>query len=421
MDTTVLDDNLSIIKKRWSNIHQTLSHIDISHLTVETEKNTLVVNNIQLTSNYDRQAETQLQISRIPNDSDIAFVYGAGLGDTANFLLERPALKKLHIIILNSAIFLHVLNALEHEWLKDSRVTLHLIETIKEVYSPFCANPAELLLADDDSVQLRDLVSLELNHDYIQKQFTKEHKNTQADIINNLDFIGIDLDLSQFNIAVPEEVFIAAAGPTLEEHLSWLNKNKPFIICLDAALPTLIASGILPNIVIAIDKKVFHFFAELDPIQFSDVPLVYFPSVDKKLLNYWPGERYCSFSQTKMFQGIPELKEKTPLFSAGSVIHPAIDLAVFLKMKKIILLGADFSFSDTKSHAIAKGQAHSTISLASARHWLFDNNSNKVKTIANFKGYLRDLERYIKKHPDTAFFYGSQKSAKIEGTQLWNR
>jgi len=422
MTKSCLEENLAIIEERWPKLYQELQIADYQALQVQTIENTLVINSIQLTSNYNRIAEAELQLSRIPKESEQAFIYGTGLGDSAELILQRSSLKELHVVILNPAVFLHVINVKEHiVWLSDKKTHLHLGTNLNDVYMPFMANPAELILADDRSIKLRDRVSLELNNDFIQSHYLEKDGEIKNSILNNLDFVKIDKSISQLNVNVPQQIFIAAAGPTLEEHLQWLAKNKPFIICLDAALTTLLSTNIIPNIIISIDKRVFHLFKNIPKAQLKGIPLVYFPYVERTLLEFWPGERYCSYSETRMYQGIGELSDKTSLFSSGSVIHPAVDLAVYLRAKEIILLGADFSFPNGKGHATPDGSGKSELDIKSAKHWVFNGLGQKVATMANFKGYLRDLEKYIAKQPNSNFFTGSQLSAKIEGVSLWKK
>jgi hypothetical protein len=422
MTPTCLAENLTIIEKRWPKLHQHIINAHHQAVSVETIENTITINAIQLTSNYDRIAEAKLQLTRIPKSSEKAFIYGVGLGDTAELALQRTALKQLHVIILNPAIFLHIINVKKHNlWLEDKRTNLHLVDKIKDVYKPFLANPAELILADNNSAQLRDRISVELNNDFIQHKYLENDGGIKSSILNNLDYVKKDKSLSQLSLHVPKQIFIAAARPTLEEHLQWLKENSPFIICLDAALTTLLASNIIPDIIISIDKRVFHLFKDIQKDKLKDIPLVYFPYVERSLLDYWPGERFCSYSKTNMYKDITLLKEKVALFSSGSVIHPAIDLAVYLKASEVILLGADFSFPNNKGHATPDGSNKSELDVESAKHWLFNGLGEKVTTMANFKGYLRDLERYIALNPTINFYTGSLLSAKIDGVNLWTK
>lgn len=421
MSKSILEKNLSTINNRWPEIYSHLSSVNQNVHHVEFELNTLIVDDVQLTSKYDRIAEALLQSTRVPAGSKNAFIYGPGLGDLVEILLQRNSITQINVIIMSKTVFLQSLNVRDQAaWLKENRVVLLLAELMGDVIKPFCVNPAELVLADEASAQLRDRLELELNQEYIQKRHIGASSEIQAVIEGNMEYLKQDEDVGQLKVDPPKEVFIAAAGPTLEDHLVWLYQEKPFVIALDAAVKVLVKNNILPDIVVSIDSKVSQLFEGISFDDLEGVPLVYFPSVERRLLEKWRGKRFYTCSRTKMFRNIPEKYRKINLFGAGSVIHPAVDLAVHIKAKKVVLLGADFAFTHNKSHASADKTQDSLIANERARHWVINGRGEKVPTLPNFKGYLRDLERYIENTTGVEFYNGSSLGAKIEGTRLWN-
>ncbi|REL26048.1 DUF115 domain-containing protein [Thalassotalea euphylliae] len=417
-----LQTNLDIVKARWPKLYRAVKNENLAKLTVESEQNTLIINNIQLTTNYNHTAEARLQLSRIPADAKRAFIYGIGLGDTARLALQNKSLQQIHIVILNIGVFTHVMNALDHtDWLKAKEITLYHFDEIDEVYAPFCANPAELTLASDECVLLRDRIQLELNHDFINSNHNTE-KVTKT-IETNLALISKDSPISAMTKLKTDTVYIAAAGPTLEDHLAWLSQNKPFIIALDASVKTLLAHNITPDIVISIDVISDRLFDDLTYEKLSTTSLVYFPNVATKVIEKWRGKRFFSYSNTPMYQAYKAQIDSPALYSAGSVIHPAVDLAAYLGAKSIVLLGADFAFTKNKSHANPEKSAHSKNPLEYAVQftvdWVFNGHGEKVSSMPNLKGYLRDLERYIAAHNHINFLNGSLEGAQIAGTILW--
>jgi len=421
MTTTDDLNSFDIIAQRWPLLFKALEQTPYQELSIEIEQNTIVVNNTQLTSNYDRVAEAELQTSRINEFSNVAYIYGSALGDTARILLARKAIRQLNVVILNKSVFIQSLYALaQADWLCDSRVQLYLAQDFEDIKQPFCVNPAELKLCEKEAEFIADCIQIELNHDYIEKKHNKT--NASSPIKRNIEFIKNDPDISALNIPQQPEIFIAAAGPSLELHLDYLKKNQVFIIALDASVAILLANNITPNIVVSIDYKAFQFFANIPASKLEKVPLVYFPNVETEVLSYWPGPRYCSYSETKMYQNIAKAFPKRPLYCAGSVIHPAIDLAAYLNVKAIILLGADFAFIFNKSHARngLKVSSHE-LDLETAQETICNGYGEIVPTMTSLKGYLRDLERYIATHKNIKFYVGSLHGAKIEGTTLWNK
>lgn len=419
-ENTLLSQQLEIVAARWPAIHQKLLAIQADTLQVSiVHTTTLSINGIQLTSAWDRLAEAKLQAGQIHTAQPVLFLYGPGLGDCANLLLERPQLRQLHVVLLSLAVFLHTLALTEHSWLQDARTQLHLAEELDDIKTPYIVNPAEMILADPESCILRDCLELELNHTFIQRQHLGAKAVTRQRISDNLPFLQQDSDLSSLPATRRKEIFIAAAGPTLEDHFAWLAAHTPYLIAVDAAVAPLLANGIRPDLIVSIDAHSWHLFSGIPPKALTGIPLVYMPGVETELLHNWPGARYYAYSDTPMYASLPERFRTTPLFSAGSVIHPAIDLAVRLKAESIIFLGADFSFVYGKSHATSDTSKKTTIPPERTAHQLRNSEGNNVPTLPNLKGYLRELERYLKRHPRISFYNGSAKGAEISGTTLW--
>ena len=432
MDDLFLEKNISIVHRRWPALLPFFEEAVAQPISIQPQKNTLIVDDIQLTSNYDRETESQLQSLRVPQSSQQACIYGTGLGDLPIALLKRKKLQKLNICILNFKLFLYVLNHFDQSgWLNDNRVELFSYHQIKEVYHPFCCSPSELILADLEASQLRDRLFLEIETEYLSKSHQKSNMHVQQSIVKNLEFIQKDPDISSLLSIRHHDVFIAATGPTLSEHLDWLVEQKkafklPFVIALDASLKPLMHKGIVPNVVVSIDAKADFLFEDLDFNALKNTHLVYFPRVKYDVLKKWRGPRYCSYSSGDLYDEVKSLYPKKTLFSAGSVIHPAVDLAVKMKPKNIILLGADFSFVGEKGHTYWQSNQSYLKNYQDSehthnhQHWLINSLGEKVPTMANLKGYLRDLERYIQSHSEVVFLNGSDKGAKIEGVKLWS-
>lgn len=425
MATANLPKNFEIVSQRWPHLFDALMASNENSVNVDVVESTLTINGIQLTSSYNRVAEAELQIARINIHSNEATIYGPALGDTATLLLKRKALRKLYVVVLNKAIFIHSLQAVETmNWLADKRVHLMLATNNSEVSSPFCANPAELKLADNESEQLADKVQLELNHEFVLQKHQHRQQHQCDPIRDNLTFVEKDADIATLlSEHKHSEIYIAAAGPTLEQHLDYLAQHQPFIIAVDASVRVLLNYGITPNIVISIDYTAFQFFQDIDAKLLANTALVYFPNVETRVLNYWPGPRFCSYSPTPMYQDLFNLYPKTQLFCAGSVVHPAIDLAVYLQASSLILLGADFAFTHNKSHATSNNniKASHELEIGNAQESVKNGLGQRIPTMASLKGYLRDLERYIQKHPHVQFKNGSLVGAFIEGTELWKK
>jgi len=422
MSDLVFERNIAIIAQRWPLFITELELVDPQSVKVERQQHTLVIDNIQLTSNYEPIAEAKLQCEQISSNSAIAHVYGVGIGSVQSELLNRTELKELNVYILNFSIFYYSLAFFDHShWLAEPRTNLFSFKQCKQVCAPFIALPAELVLAQDQAAQLRDRIELELADEFIHQRHNKNNAQIKKVLIENQQLVATDDDILNFDCSKYRRVVIAATGPTLMQHYKWLSKGvEPdvLLIALDASVKPLLEHGIIPDVVVSIDPVAIKLFEDVNMQLLHKTALVYFPRLANDFLFAWPGSRFSCYSLGVLYDDINRIHPKTRLFSGGSVIHPAIDFAVKLGFDHLLLLGADFCFPFGQSHAHWQDWSHVA---KKPKHWLLNSHGDKVATMANFKGYMRDLEQYIAQHPTVCFYNGSVDGAHIEGTLPWKK
>lgn len=432
-------ENIAIITRRWPIFASMLKRVVIDSSQVEYlsgASNTLVYKNIQLSSNYNAKSEAEIQCDHITAADKIVYLYGVGMGVVQQHLLAEPKLQKLNVIPLSIELFAVSLTYVDHQfWLQNPKVNLQLSALQSDVKFPFIALPADLVLAEDDSALIRDLLCLALDSDFIAESNNAQNMNIAKRIEKNMALLHADADVLSIptylkqnikqNTILSVNYVITAAGPTLEYHYAWLKKqrmhNEILLIALDATVKPLLQQGIVPDIVISIDAIASDLFQGVDIAVLKNTALVYFPLLDNAFLQQWPGKRFASFSQGSSFNELANQITKTRLYSAGSVIHPAADLACQLGAKKVLLLGADFSLVNAKTHAenINILQERKLLSANETPHWLLNGKGKKVPTYLNFRGYLRDLEYFIQQQIDVDFYTGSLDGAYIKDAPLW--
>jgi len=432
---TVLSINLAIIKQRWPDIYQQIAllHIaDIDAQWIPGMSDTIVFRGIQQSSSYYADTEANIQCQQVAESEKNIYVYGVGLGHVQKQLLMRQKLDKLTTTILNLHLFLYSLQRVEHsEWLNDGRTRLQLAKENQQVSFPFIALPGSLATVDEAYAPLRDRLCLELDQQFINDAHSSNASAVDNAIKVNSELMSVDKDVLTIaslsalksKLASSATFVIAAAGPTLSDHYDWLQQHADSIILIvvDAAVRPLQEVAIKPDIIVSIDQIANRLFSGVTKEFILGTPLVYFPLLDNEFLIQWPGPRFASLSSGKSFDDIAKRFNKTRLYSAGSVIHPSIDLAVKLGANKVLLLGADFSLLRHQTH-VAQTNILSDKQVLTADetpHWVHNGYGEKVPTYLNFRGYLRDLETYISSHPQVSFFNGSLAGAAIQGASLW--
>jgi len=382
---------------------------------------TLRVNGIQLTGARDRIAEAREQANLIPEDSKAAWVYGLGLGDLARELLARPLLEQLTVVLFHPGLARVVMDRVDFgDWLRDERVELVLACEQSELRSPFAALPGELILADDESARFRDLVQHELAAPWVAARMEDRRELFTKAIQGNLASIVRDGDVAElFDSAPGETIFVAAAGPSLEESYELLRNRSGSLICVGAAMRPLLGAELRPEIVVSIDghpdgmRK--HFTADLSKL--SESTLVYFPVIPPNVLAEWQGRKLVAYGTHPRWSQLQAEVPKGELWGAGTVTHVAVDLAVRMGASRVVLLGCDFGFPGGRTHARGNAYSRKSNQPAGVGTWVHDVHGNRLSTLPNLCGYLRDLERFIALHPEVDFVNASQSGARIIGTQ----
>ncbi|WP_350976676.1 6-hydroxymethylpterin diphosphokinase MptE-like protein [Shewanella sp. AC34-MNA-CIBAN-0136] len=432
--------NLKIISKKWPDIAsrlKTTTFENIEAFLIQGYNQTISVSGIQLSSRHNRLAEAQLFISTLPIDASHITVYGVGMGDVPSLLIDNPQYLSIDVCILNISIFALLISYTDQsEWLSHPNINLNVLpsEKLNFPHFPNIAITPDLTLVSDDNAALRDLLVMELNLDFSNQR----HKSDDPAVLKRFDdnqrYITHDLDAaSLINSHCNDKAIVIGSGPSLEEHYDYLKQmslstQRPLIIAADTALRGLLHNSIKPDFVICIDGLIGEYHLPLALTH--DINLVYFPRVDPIVLNAWLGQRYTAYGGSNIYDTLASSYPKLRLFTNGSVIHPAIDLAVKLKAKEITLLGCDFCYCNNKSHAFwndhkfAQNEAKEQIwvktviqKVKEAKHWVLNGKGQRVATDLNLRAYLRHLELYIAKHPEVKFYQASLSGAKISGSQ----
>ncbi len=414
--------NAEILQRRWPALFERLMSEDSTAIQAELVQglgSTLSVNGIQLTSRHDRLHEAQVQAASLPEKPQL-HVYGTALGDLPQVLLERVGLERLYVHILNGALFALVVQLLDQrQWLEDPRVELFYAGDHPDFFTPFFALPAEMLLADDFNAKVRDRLVSEVHLSFNNRDFDPQSMEIQQRLQECLPVLLADADVAQlFDTCAGREIYVIATGPTLEQHYQRLaairqRAERPLFICVDTAYRPLREHGIVPDLVVSIDQRIS--FRHL-PFEESDgIPLVYLPTSDPAVLKAWKGKRYGGYSASPIYADLREQHPRAQLHVGGSVIHPAVDLAVKMGAAGITLFGADFAFPMNKTHA-GWNDGELGPPVNQARHWVRDGHGQRVSTQLNFRGYLCVLERFIAAHPQVVFLNSSRSGALIAGT-----
>ncbi len=123
--------------------------------------------------------------------------------------------------------------------------------------------------------------------------------------------------------------------------------------------------------------------------------LVYFPDVDPAVVRRWPHARYAAYTTHQRYKALRERVAHTSLFTSGSVIHPATDLAVRMGATTLYLAGADFGYPFDATHAGSSAFCEPAPATNASGLTITNYAGHTVPTQMNFLSYYRDLEAFI--------------------------
>ena len=203
---------------------------------------------------------------------------------------------------------------------------------------------------------------------------------------------------------------IIAAGPTLDKTISILNdRNKYFIIATDTAGSSLIKHKIIPDVIVSIDGQNVsynHFLNNNSTLYAFDLcsnfsAAKHIAETGNKLFFFYTGHPLANAINTSFGNIFPYL-----FSGAGTVTITATDLAVKAGFKKILVLGADFSYTNGKPYAagtyldslynqksVKIDSAEKAFSKLMFRTELL--NSDNTQTTPILEAYKTSFEKYL--------------------------
>jgi len=363
---------------------------------------TVLVDGWQLTGAVDRLAEARLQAQLVPEDAPEVWVYGVGLGDLVRVLLERPVVQKIHVCILSAELHdrLRPLDGID-----PSRLVLHQPGEVEEVSIPFTFVPGELRHADMSATRLRDelitLINLPFNQ-RVQRELAQAWADQER---QNAEAMATDQHVSAMFGRDRRPAIVVAGGPTASAHLDWIKAHQQShqVIAVSRALLPLLEVGITPDVVVHIDPFPFSgplFPGPEDQRAVASV-LLYLSAINPALVSSWRGQRAWM--------------READLFSGGSVVHAAADLAVQRGATEVHLVGVDFCLPGGQGHlAGARGES---LNVAASPLRTVDGFGRSVPTQEALVWYHRGFETLIAERPGIRWIKHDRRGVPLRGAE----
>lgn len=146
---------------------------------------------------------------------------------------------------------------------------------------------------------------------------------------------------------------IAAGGPSLTKQMEFIRQHRARVclLCVDTALKPLQASGITPDIMVAVDYLQLN-YEKAKGADRAGYYVAAMPQVVKDFYDYFAGQLFVIYNHGVLSDWLSNIAgDRGHLESGGSVAHTAFQLALKMGCDPIIFVGLDLAFVGRVSHA----------------------------------------------------------------------
>ncbi|GIO12288.1 hypothetical protein J19TS2_18430 [Cohnella xylanilytica] len=455
-ESTVLlqrfESNMLFLKRYFPNVHSNIVQIvpDLASYQIAYTRNgspNLVIDNgdktIYFYSQYNPEYEAEIWLKSIEQPlrgKDNAIVYGLGLGyhllalareyphlnlilfepDPQLFLVamrvaDLPALfSKLNVKMFIVGGDRNIRNVAFHQLARMEKKETGVISL--PVYDRIDSNHKIEFFEDAKTSLMLYEISLKTRVKY-SMQWLQNKLYNMPYIINTPSLRGMRGQLEGFSAV------IVGAGPSLESDIDTLKKlkNHALIIAAGSSIQSLLHYGITPHMIVSVDGSIDN-YRVFDQLNISEIPFLFNPQIHHRIIE--DKQKLIHFlldSDMTARYLIGWEDDLDPIFnSPPSVTGPAIQAAIYMGCKEIILAGQDLSYPGSKVYA--PGAKHfneqaldTTIELANL---LVENVQGGMnQTTALMRVTLNGIERVIEKYSNTRFKNTTKQGAKIRHTE----
>lgn len=349
-------------------------------------------------------------------------LYGVGLGYTAYQLWKCSYESSRIIIYETSEKMVHY--ARDYgvlSWIPQEYIDIYVSDDKEEL--------AELFHRNTHKKNIGKLISTWMGieyEEYDQGRLSYERMNEDAcRWFHDLWMINLRENRKRADITIGdlrkriagEEWVVVAAGPSVDEHISFLKecKGKRRIVAVDVILKRLLAEGIVPDLVVIGDPK-DQMIGHIEGLEEAtkNIPCIADRIASWRYLKAYQGEVALMTAQNSLDRiGPAEDAEEGAWNIGGTVASLALEAAVRLGAQIVWMVGVDLSYPDNAQYAA--GTMHEIIDTNVGMCNTESVDGGIVKTSKTFLFFLSIIERQIASYPRVRFINMSKRGAKIKG------
>jgi hypothetical protein len=182
---------------------------------------------------------------------------------------------------------------------------------------------------------------------------------TMRNLMQNADVYAARSGIAELaGACAGRPAIVVSAGPSLQRNIVLLEnpavRERCVIVAVQTVLRTLLARGIKPHFVTALDHSEINrrFYEGLTREQVEGITLVVEPKVNPSVPMAWPGTILCTGDATlDLMLGDSLARDHGKLKQGATVAHLAYYLARHLGCNPVALIGQDLGFTDGQYYA----------------------------------------------------------------------
>ena len=238
-------------------------------------------------------------------------------------------------------------------WIPEGVVEFIHVETVDRFLGDITAQDGVLLLYPYISTVTDSAQRWKLGDRYIQWNFQYTNKHmVDLNFCRNLE-LSLP-DISELDISkVKKDVVIIAGGPSVDDYIDELRRwqGQKTFVAVGTIWKHLLQEGIKPDFAVIFDPGE-GVYRQVEGVEDTGTILLLAMQSYWKIARHYTGKIYTICHQWPKIEEYAEAHGLEVWFAGGSVTVLAVEFAVRCFVDRIYLLGADFAYPDSVSHAL---------------------------------------------------------------------
>lgn len=453
---SIFDSNKIFLKRKYPNllaiIDEKKSSVLIQQVSTRNNEPNLLVNKDSkqylLHSKYNAKDEAQKWLSTLDDldKSGTVFLFGIGLGYFLEALLELKEVKQLFIWEPDTEIFNHLLSCRDIKvLLGDSRIKFLSVGD-DDFFVVGIANQISTYISSTNLSIISPTIYQRM-YGELYKELNEELKNSMYSQLSNIQTLdtfqnmwlpnilnNLVYSISSNSVEILEGAYagttaiIVGSGPSLEADIEKLKllRNKCLIIAAGSSIQALQHHNIRPHLLVSMDGGVSN-LRVFDNIDTEDIPLLFIAQIHSGILDKYSGKMvHAIFGQDLISKYLLADYNIPAFLNTATVTGTAIQAAVYMGVREIILMGQDLSYPDKKyytSGVLHISDENMSNVMKQAILTVKNVNGGENPTTAKMMITLEDIEKLIMiesyKDANIKFINASKNGADIKGASFY--